>query len=92
MAVPEPLVHHHWRKCNRRDRFRWGIQEHILQGPDTDTYKDKGWIDGWEMGGVSNKEKRSTVVWKNAVQSERSNGVKAIGGQIPPPIAYLILK
>lgn len=31
------------------------------------------------MGSVSDKEKCSTVVWEDAVQSKRPNGVKAIG-------------
>lgn len=70
MAVPEPPVHHHWRKCDRRDFLHRGIQKHILQRPDTNTYKNQGWKDGWKMGSVYNKEKRSTIVWENAVRSE----------------------
>ena len=31
------------------------------------------------MGSVSNKEKRSTVVWEDAVQSKRPNRVEAVG-------------
>ena len=67
MAVPEPSVHHYRDKCDRRDRVHWGIQEHIIQRPDTDTFKDQGWKGRRKMGGISSKEKCATFVRENAV-------------------------